>query len=215
MLDLEKERMRKRAPKILESLKKKKYDAHFFETAAQAAEFIKSSVKQDETIGVGGSVTLRQGLGIVEALREKGVTVYDHWEAAEDPARRLELKRMQRAVDVFLTSINAITLDGVLVNLDGGGNRVASTCSGTKRVIVVAGANKVVEDLDAAVHRTRNHASPLNAIRLRRETPCVETGTCNDCSSPQRICGMLLIMFQKPGDIDKFTVILVNEQMGY
>ena len=102
-----------------------------------------------------------------------------------------------------------------MVNLDGGGNRVASTCSGPKRVIVVAGANKVVENLDAAIHRTRHHASPLNAIRLERETPCAETGTCNDCSSSQRICAMLLIMYKKPGDIDEFTVVLVNDEMGY
>ncbi len=149
------------------------------------------------------------------ALQDKGVTVYDHWDANGDPTRRLELKRMQRGVDVFLTSMNAVTVDGVMVNLDGGGNRVAGTCSGPKRVIVVVGANKVVENVDAAIHRTRHHASPLNAIRLERETPCVETGTCNDCSSPQRICAMLLIMYKKPGDIDKFTVVLVNDEMGY
>jgi hypothetical protein len=102
-----------------------------------------------------------------------------------------------------------------MVNLDGGGNRVASTCSGPKRVIVVVGANKVAESVDAAIHRTQHHASPLNAIRLERETPCFETGTCNDCSAAQRICAMLLIMYKKPGDIDKFTVVVVNDEMGY
>lgn len=215
MLEIEKEQMRRRAPKMLESLKKKKFDAYFFETASEAGDFIRDNAQTGETVGIGGSITLREDLGIVDVLREKGITVYDHWEADGDPSRRLELKRMQRGVDLFLTSMNAVTIDGVMVNLDGGGNRVASTCSGPKRVIVVIGANKVVENLDEAVHRTRHIASPLNAIRLKRETPCVETGTCNDCSSPQRICGMLLIMFQKPGDIDQFTVILVNEEMGY
>ena len=215
MIEIEKEQMRKRAPKMLEALKKKNFDAHFFETAEEAKNFITEQVQPDETAGFGGSITLRQGLGLVDALQDKGVTVYDHWDANGDPTRRLELKRKQRGVDVFLTSMNAVTVDGVMVNLDGGGNRVASTCSGPKRVIVVVGANKVVENLDAAIHRTRHHASPLNAIRLERETPCVETGTCNDCSAPQRICAMLLIMYKKPGDIDKFTVVLVNDELGY
>ncbi len=215
MLEIEKEQMRKRAPKMLESLKKRKFEAHFFETASEAKDFIANHIQPDETVGIGGSLTLRQGLGIVGPLRDKGVTIHDHWDADGDPPRRLELKRMQRGVDVFLTSMNAVTIDGIMVNLDGGGNRVAGTCSGPKRVIVVVGVNKVVENLDAAVHRTRHHASPLNAIRLERKTPCVESGTCSDCSSPQRICGMLLIMYQKPGDIDQFTVLLVNEEMGY
>jgi hypothetical protein len=215
MLEIEKEQMRKRAPKMMEALKKRKFDAFFFETAAEARDFIRDHVQPEETVGIGGSVTLRQDLGVVEPLRNKGVTIVDHWDADGDPPRRLELKRMQRGVDVFLTSMNAISIDGIMVNLDGGGNRVASTCSGPKRVVVVVGANKVVENLDVALHRTRHHASPLNAIRLKRKTPCAETGTCNDCSSPQRICGMLLIMFQKPGDVDQFTVIVVNEEMGY
>ena len=215
MIDVEKEQMRKRAPKMVEALKKKNFDAHFFETSSEARDFIVGQVEPKESAGFGGSITLRQGMGLPDALRDKGVTVYDHWDANGDPSRRLELKRKHRSVDVFLTSMNAITVDGVMVNLDGGGNRVASTCSGPKRVIVVVGLNKVTADLDAAIHRTRHHASPLNAIRLKRKTPCVETGTCSDCSAQERICAMLLIMYKKPGDIDKFTVVLVNEEMGY
>jgi len=130
MIDVEKEQMRKRAPRMLEALKKKNFDAHFFETAKEAKNFIIGQVQPDETAGFGGSVTLRQGLGIVGALQDKGVTVYDHWDADGDPPRRLELKRKQQSVDVFLTSMNAVTIDGVMVNLDGGGNRVASTCCG-------------------------------------------------------------------------------------
>ncbi len=215
MLDVEKEQMRKRAPKMVEALKKRNFDAHFFETVPEARDFIIGQIEPDESAGFGGSITTRQGLGLADALKEKGVAVYDHWDANGDPQRRLELKRKHRSVDVFLTSMNAITVDGTMVNLDGGGNRVASTCSGPKRVIVVVGRNKVTADLDAAIHRTRHHASPLNAIRLEKNTPCVETGTCSDCSAAERICAMLLIMYQKPGDIEKFTVVIVNEEMGY
>ena len=215
MIEFEKEKIRACMPKMLEELEKKKFDAHFFETTDEARQFVVDQISKEETAGVGGSVTVREGLGIVEALRSKGITVYDHWDADGDPPRRLELKRMHRAVDVFLTSMNAITRDGTMVNLDGGGNRVASTCSGPKKVIVTIGANKIVDTLELAIHRTRNHAAVLNAIRLERKVPCVETGYCTDCSAPQRICAALLILSRKPSDIDHFSVILVNEAIGY
>ena len=215
MLELEKERYRKIAPKMLEALEKRQFNAHFIDTPALAAESIIEMVSPEDTIGIGGSLTLREHLGIVRALRDNDNMVYDHWEAEEDPVRRLELKRTHRGVDVFLSGINAITSDGILVNLDGGGNRVASLCSGPRRVIAVAGTNKIVESLDLAIHRTRNHAAILNATRLKRKTPCVETGLCNDCTSPERICAALVIHFKKPSDINHFTVILVNEEMGY
>lgn len=215
MLDLEKERFRKRIPKMLDALKKKQYEPYFFETAAEASDFIQNQIQPEETVGIGGSVTLREGLGIVEALRSKGITVHDHWDAMGDRARVLEIKRMHRGVDVFLAGMNAISSDGIMVNLDGGGNRVASTCSGPKRVFVVAGANKVVDSLDSAIQRTQQHAAVLNAIRLDKKTPCTETGKCNDCSSPQRICAALLILYKRPTDIDQFNVVLVNEEMGY
>jgi len=214
MLETDKERYRKLMPKILESLKKKQFDPYFFETIEEARSFIPAQVQKGETVGIGGSLTLRQDLGVVEALRSRGNTVYDHWDA-KDSMDRIKFKRMQRGADVFLSSLNAFTCDGTLVNLDGGGNRVAGLCSGPKRVIVVAGTNKLVETLDGAIHRTRHHSAPINAARLKRKVPCATTGMCSDCSAPERLCAALLILFKKPGDIDKFTVVLVNEEMGY
>jgi hypothetical protein len=214
MLESDKERYRKLMPKILESLKKKKFDPYFFETIEEARRFIPAQVQKEETVGIGGSVTLRQDLGVVESLRGQGNTVYDHWDA-KDSKERIKLKRMQRGADVFLSSLNAFTCDGVLVNLDGGGNRVGGLCSGPKKVIVVAGTNKLVETLDGAIHRTRHHSAPINAARLERKVPCATTGMCSDCDAPERLCAALLILFKKPGDIDKFTVILVNEEMGF
>ena len=214
MLESDKERYRKLMPKILESLKKKKFDPYFFETIEEARRFIPTLVQKGETVGIGGSVTLRHDLGVVEALRGQGKTVYDHWDA-KDSKERLKLKRMQSGADVFLSSLNAFTCDGTLVNLDGGGNRVGGLCSGPKRVIVAAGTNKLVETLDGAIHRTRNHSAPINAARLERKTPCATTGMCSDCDAPERICAALLILFKKPGDIDDFTVVIVNEEMGF
>jgi len=213
--EFEKERYRKLIPRILESLKKKKFEAHFFETIEEARQFIPGLVEKGETVGIGGSVTLRDKLDLVPLLRSQGNTVYDHWDAGEDKTERLRIKRMQSSADVFLSSLNAITCDGILVNLDGGGNRVGGMCSGPKKVIVVAGTNKIAETLDLAIHRTRHIAAPINAARLKRKVPCVETGMCSDCDAPDRICAALLIHFKKPGDIDTFTVILVNQEMGF
>jgi len=215
MIEIEKNRIRKTMPKILGALKKKGFDPYFFETAAEAKHFITDRIEPQETVGVGGSVTFRDELGIVAALRDKGNYVCDHYDGNEDPARRLELKRKQGTMTVFLSSVNALTVDGVLVNLDGGGNRVAGTCCGPKKVIIAAGTNKIVDSLDLAIHRTRHQAAVVNAMRLKRKTPCAETGVCSDCDAPERICAALLILLKKPNDIDLFTVVLINEEMGY
>ncbi len=215
MIEIEKERIRKTIKMVLDALKKKGFDPHFFETAEEAGRFIIEHIEPQETVGIGGSVTLRQELGIVEALRKRGNYVCDHYDAYEVPAQRLELQRKQMGTDVFLSSVNALTSEGVLVNLDGGGNRVAATCCGPKKVIIVAGTNKIVDSLDLAIQRTRHQAAVLNALRLKRKTPCVETGVCSDCDSPERICAALLILLKKPNAIDRFTVVLINEEMGY
>jgi hypothetical protein len=215
MIEIEKDRIRKTIPKLLDGLRKKQFDPYFFETADEAKPFITGRIDPQETVGVGGSVTFREELGIADALRNRGNPVCDHWDAAADPARRLELKRKQRGMDVFLSSVNALTADGILVNLDGGGNRVAGICSGPKKVIIAAGTNKIVDSLDLAIHRTRHQAAVINAMRLKRKTPCAETGVCSDCSSAERICAALLILFKKPNDIDLFTAVLINEELGY
>jgi len=214
MLESDKERYRKLMPKVLESFKKKRFDPYFFETIEEARGFLPTLMQAGETAAIGGSVTLRRCLGVTELLREKGHTVFDHWDAAESKDR-IKIKRMQRGADVFFSSLNAFTCDGTLVNLDGGGNRVGGLCSGPKRVVVVAGTNKLAETLEGAVFRTRHHSAPINAARLQRKVPCAATGLCSDCDAPERICAALLILYKKPGDIDRFTVVIVNEEMGY
>jgi len=214
MLETHKERYRKLMPAVLESLKKRRYEAFFFETVEEARRFIPDQIDPGETVGIGGSVTLRQDLGLTGLLRSRGNTVFDHWDA-KDGAERLKIKRLHRGADVFLSSLNAFTCDGIMVNLDGGGNRVGGLCSGPRKVIVVAGTNKLVETLDQAIDRTRRLSAPINAARLKRKTPCAVTGICSDCDSPDRVCAALLVLFKKPGDIEKFTVILINEEMGF
>lgn len=215
MRDAERDYFRKKVPQILDALKRKIYEPVFLETADEARRYIIDTIGSDELVGTGGSVTLREDLGLVQALRDRGNTVVDHWEDEGDYDKRIELKRKHRGVDVFLSSANAITEEGVIVNLDGGGNRVASICSGPKRVILVAGLNKLVRTTDDAISRTRNRAAPINAVRKELKTPCAQTGVCVDCDAPARVCAALLILLKKPRDIDEFTVILVNDDLGY
>lgn len=215
MKEIEKEDMRRMKQGILSALNKRGFEAYFFDTANEARLFLSKHIKIEETIGVGGSVTLRDELDIVNLLRKRGNYICDHHDVFHDPVRRLEWKRQQRGMDIFLCSVNALTSDGILVNLDGGGNRVAGMCCGPKRVIAVTGTNKIVDSLEMAVSRTRNKAAVLNAMRLKRKTPCVESGFCSDCDSPERICAALLILLKKPSDIDQFTVVLIDEEMGF
>jgi len=215
MQEFEKTMYRRQMPKILDALKKKKYDPYFFETIEEARDFITGSIQAEETVGVGGSVTLRVDLGVVEVLKSRGNTVYDHWDSSGDKKKRAEIKAKHRGADVFLSSLNAITVDGMIVNLDGGGQRVGALCSGPKKVIVVAGTNKIVENLDLAIHRSKNRAAILNAISKEKKVPCVETGICSDCNAPERLCAALLILLKRPSDIPSFTVILVNEELGF
>lgn len=118
------------------------------------------------------------------------------------------------ASDLFLSSANAVTLNGELVNIDGIGNRVNSTTFGPGKVILVAGYNKIVEDVQEGIKRIKNVAAPLNARRLNIDVPCAKVGKCVDCNSPNRICRVLVILERKPSLTDIF-VILVGEELGY
>jgi hypothetical protein len=132
---------------------------------------------------------------------------------AKNDEERLNLFRKSFTSDVFLTSTNAVTESGKLFNVDATGNRVGAMFIGPKKTIVVCGVNKIVKDLDAAEKRVREWAAPQNAKRLNRKTPCVETGLCEDCSSPDRICNIYVTLAKKPARND-VVVILVGEYLG-
>jgi len=202
--------------KTISALKRNGFDAEYYENREEAVSRIKGLVPADADVGLGGSVTLRQ-LGLPELLRDWGREVADHWAAREQgapPEEDMELRRRHINSDVFITSTNALTETGELVNIDGGGQRVAAMIFGPGRVIVVAGVNKIVRDVDEALWRARNVASPMNAKRLGLKTPCAETGVCNDCDSPHRICNATTIIHRKPRRAE-ITVILIGEDLGY
>jgi L-lactate utilization protein LutB len=198
--------------RTLEALENNGFTVEYAANIVQATEVILNMIPTAALVGVGGSITVRE-LGLVQALHARGNPVAQHW-GDYSPDERMKIRRQQLTADVFLTSSNAITEKGQLVNVDGAGQRVAAMIFGPKKVIVVAGINKVVMDLNAAIDRINNVAAPINAKRLNRKTPCATTGICSDCESTERICNIMTIIEKKPLLTD-FTVVLVGEALGY
>jgi len=199
--------------KAVDNLKKHGFDAHFVASTAEAKELIVNMVQDFETFGFGGSDTTRS-LGLIEALKEKGKTIYDHWQEGLSKEEDLDIRLNQGRADCFVCSANAISATGEVINEDGIGNRTNAMTFGPKKVIVVAGINKVRPDLHSALQRIKEVAGPMRAKSLGMVTPCAETGFCNDCNSPQRICRITTILHRRPMLTD-ISVILINEELGF
>jgi hypothetical protein len=153
-------------------------------------------------------------MDVAGKLREMGKELLIHSEPGLTTEERRGIMRRQLTCDLFLTGTNAVTLSGCLVNIDATGNRVASMIFGPKKVIVVAGRNKLVDgDIADAVKRIKSCSSPLNARRLNFNTPCAKTGFCCDCNLPDRICRVTTIIDRKPRQTD-LRVLVVNVEMG-
>jgi len=173
-----------------------------------------SMIPADALVGRAGSMTITD-MGVVAPLREKGCTVIDPYEGDLSPEDQVKARHRVLSCDVFLASSNAITRDGTIVNIDGTGNRVAAMIFGPKRAILVVGRNKIVPDLTSAMERLETVACPLNARRLKRNTPCHTLGYCPDgCTSPDRMCNVTVIIEKQPTG-SSITVIVVNEDLGF
>ncbi len=194
-------------------MKKRGFDAYFASDAKSASTLALELAADCETFGFGGSATTRT-LGIVEALKKSGKTLYDHWIPGLTRAQDLEIRLAQGRCDCFFCSANAVAETGEIVNVDGIGNRSAAMTFGPGKVIIVAGMNKVVPDLDAAFTRIREQAAPMRARSLEIKTPCAETGICNDCRSSHRICNITTILHYKPM-LTRVAVVLVNQALGF
>jgi len=202
------------AGKIIKKLEKRRMAGSYTPTAAKAQEEIIDMIPHGATVFRCGSMTT-VGMGLWEAISAlPEVDLIDPYQPELSPEEGLELRRQGLTADIMIASTNAITLDGRLVNLNGMGNRVAAMAFGPKKVILVVGMNKVAPDLESAVTRVKHYAAPVNAIRFKVETPCVETGLCQDCRSAQRICNMWSII---EGHMikDRIHVKLVGEFLGY
>lgn len=201
---------------VIDSLRRNGFETFLVDTAEDARGLLLDVIPAGSTVGVGGSLTVRQ-IGILDALRERGEMVFDHWRNNLSPDELLETKEAQQRSDVFLSGTNAVTLQGELVNIDGFGNRVSALAFGPKKVIVVAGVNKITNNLTEGMNRSKE-AAVRNAVRLNINTPCAKTGQCSDCSSPERICNITQIIHRRPREgrnfVNEFIILLINEEKG-
>ena len=199
---------------LAERLTKNGFEVVTVQNAEAAGKAVLGMIPPGVDIGLGGSMTLRD-LKLDVMLRERGHEVHDHWLPGRDPEEMRRVLRKQISSPVFLTSVNAVTADGKLVNIDNTGNRVAAMTFGPDHVIAVVGKNKIVADVHAAVSRTRNHVASANAKRKNFTTPCVMDNKCHDCDSPDRLCRVVSILEKKTRGVGRFTIILVEEDLGY
>ena len=199
--------------RVAEALRRNDFDAVYCKSAAEAAEEVLRLVPENGTVGLGGSWTVKE-LGVVEKLKARGNTILDHGAPGLENEERVRIRRAQLTADAFLTGSNAVTMDGRLVNTDGNGNRVAAMIFGPGKVIVVAGVNKIVRDIQEAEGRIRKTAAPINNRRLNLPNPCVKTGECMDCQGPTRICNVTTILHKRP-KLTEMHVIIVGEALGF
>lgn len=201
-----------RCGEAVKNLKSREFDAMWFESRDEAVATIMNIIPKNVEVGAGGSVTLEE-IGIFDALSGRGNRLFVH-DINMDFQQSIEIRKHANNCPYYLTSSNAITMHGELVNIDGVGNRAAAMSFGPEVLITVAGANKLVNDLDEGISRVRNIAAPINARRVGKDTPCVKAGRCVDCHSPSSICRITTIISQKPMLTD-FKVILIAEDLGF
>ncbi len=194
--------------KIVKKLEKHGFETYLFNNGKEVNEFLLDKTKGDYSTTFGGSMTLLD-LGTYDLLEENNYNVNWHWKNGG-------LKNNKDLFDkrIYITSTNALTEDGKLVNMDGVGNRVASMITGYEKVYVVVGKNKIVKDVEAGIERIKNIAAPLNAKRLNKKTPCAITGKCTDCDSPDRICCAEVVLHRNTMD-SNIIICIVDEELGY
>lgn len=197
---------------LVKNLERRHFEAYYCPTAAEAIEKALSLMPEGSSVTWGGSMTIRD-MGLTKAVKEGNYNVIDR-DTAANPAEMREMMRQGLLTDYYLTSTNAISEDGVLVNIDGTGNRVAAMIFGAKSVIMIVGMNKLAPTLEDAISRARNVAAPLNIQRFQQKnTPCMHTGACGDCKSADCICCHEVITRVSRVE-GRIKVILVNDDLG-
>ncbi|MBQ5406277.1 MAG: lactate utilization protein [Oscillospiraceae bacterium] len=197
------------AQKVIKGLESRNMSGYYAEDRESALRQALALIPEGSTATMGGGVSVYE-IGLVKALKEGSYNFIDRNEIADKRAAMLAAYD----ADVFLASCNAITEDGVLVNIDGNANRVSAIAFGPKKVVLIVGMNKVCSDVDAAMKRARGVAAPTNAQRFGLSTPCAKTGSCMNCKSPDTICCQFLVTrFSRHAG--RIHVILVNDTLGY
>lgn len=197
---------------VIQQMKRRHINAYYCASSADAIKQVQELIPEGSSITWGGSLTIRE-MGLTAALKAGNYQVFDRDEI-KTQAEKVEIYRKAFSCDYYLTSANAITEDGLIVNIDGSGNRVAAITWGPEHVIFVVGMNKVCHDLEAAMSRAHHLAAPVNATRIGCKTPCQVDGICHSCHSTECICNYLHVM-RNSYPAGRHTVILVGEEWGY
>lgn len=200
------------AEQIIKNLKSRNIEAFFVQTKDEALKKSLELIPENSSVSWGGSSSIEE-IGLKEKIRNGKYIVFDR-EKAQTLEEKTKIIHQGLTSDFFLASCNAVSEDGILVNIDGLANRLAGICYGPKHVLFIVGINKIVKNIADAISRARNISAPINAQRFDIDTPCKKTGCCYDCLSPDTICCQLLITrYSKIKD--RMILILVNENLGY
>ena len=200
------------ARRVIKSLERNNMTGLYVKTKKEALDKVISWIPEGSKVGFGGSLSLDE-IGAKDVLRVGNYHFIDRDKAGLTEEEMYELRKESLLADVFLMSTNALTMDGKLVNIDGVGNRVAALAFGPPKVIIVAGINKIVSDVEAAVQRIKNYIAPIHARRRGFSLPCAQTGRCVDCHALRRFCNAVVTIehqYQK----DRIIVIIVGEELG-
>ena len=206
----------KRLKVVKDALEANHFEVFLAEDAGQAKNIVKDQILPAtgaKSVSWGGSMTFL-ATGLYEEIKKMpGLEILDTFDRSKSPEENTDLRRRSLLVDLFITGTNAVTEGGMLVNLDMIGNRACSINYGPKHVVILAGRNKIVSELDDAMYRIKNYAAPANAMRLDKKTPCVKTSYCEDCKSPDRICNVWTIT-EKSFPKGRIRVVLINRDLG-
>ena len=197
------------AQKVIKGLASRNMTGYYAASKEEALKTALSLIPEGSAVTMGGAMSARE-IGLVDALKDGNYKFIDR-DLYED--KRAAMMAAYDA-DVFLSSANAMTEDGVLINIDGNANRVSAIAQGPRKVIFIVGMNKICDDVDGALKRARNVAAPINAQRFGLSTPCAKTGSCMNCKSPDTICCQFLITRYSKHE-GRIHVILVNENLGF
>ena len=190
---------------------KRGFHFDYFEDCSDAIDYVLSLIPEGSSVGFGGSVSVTES-GLLDAMMKKNYDLIHRAIRTDIPYDEIYTRMF--LCDWYVSSANAITQTGEIVNIDGRGNRVAAIIDGPKKVVIFCGVNKIVEDVAEGIERTRNVASPKNCVRLNRKTPCAVTGKCENCNSPDTICKATVILHH-PTTGTEMYVVLINKELGY
>ncbi len=198
--------------RVIKGLESRNMEGYYAQSKEEALKKALELIPEGSSVGWGGSMSIKE-MGLLDAVCSGNYTVYNR-DICKTPEEKRQTHLQIFASDYFLCSTNAITEDGVLVNVDGIGNRVACIAWGPANVVMIVGMNKLVKNVEDAVSRARHEAAPINAQRFGLDTPCAKTGVCGNCKSPDTVCCQVLVT-RYSKEKGRIKVILVNDEMGF